>query len=194
MITLRNKVMKHRERYRSAFIDPLAMPFHCYEMIGGQGGGVGAVVVAESPSDLSLLDAAFMLLRFWRDTASQGWSGGPRKTPPEELWSDLWTLIETGYRGYASQIYRYEFTPMKVDDFDRGLRQIVDTIAFDRAPEKRLIATIDNEREVEVGEGFRPPVVGPYREAIAVLHKWNSRTFVARTDTQRICVMWSTGA
>ena len=194
MITLRRKVLKHRERYRSAFIDPLAMPFHCYEMFGGQGGGIGAVVVAESPSDLSLLDAAFMLLRFWRDTASQGWSGGPRKTPPEKLWSDLWELIETGYQGYASEVYRYEFTPMKVADFDRELRQIIDTVAFDRPPEKRLTAKIDNEREVAVGEGFRPPIVGSYREAIAILSKWNTRLLVARTDTLRVLVVWATGA
>ncbi len=194
MITLRRKVLKHLERYRSAFVEPLAMPARCYEMFGGQLGGVCAVVVAEAPPELALLDATFMLLRAWRDTASQGWSGGPRKTPPEELWSALRTNIETGHPGYGREIYRYEFTPMKVAEFDRALRQVIATCAFGRLPEATRVARVDNERDVEVGDGFRPPIRGPYREAVAVLHKWNDRILVASTDTQRVCVVWSTGA
>lgn len=193
-MSLRRKVLKHRERYRTAFFAPPPTPIHFYEMFGGQGGGVGAVVIAEAPPELSLLDACFTLLRFWRETATQGWAGGPSPADPEALWTSLLANIETGYRGYASEIYRYDFTPMKVVDFDRAMRQVIETCYFDRPPEAKRLARRDNARDVEVREGFRPPIAGPYREAIAVLHKWNERVFVASTDTQRICVVWSTGA
>lgn len=194
MITLRRKVLKHRERYRAAFLSPPPTPIHCYEMFGGEGGGVGAVVVADAPSELPLLDACFTLLRFWRETASQGWSGGPRRADPEALWASLWSNIESGYRGDASKVYRYDFMPMKVVEFERALRQIVSACAFDRRPGARPIARLDDQREVEIDEGFRPPISGPYREAIAVLHEWNERLLAASTDTQRVCVVWSTGA
>lgn len=187
-------MLKHRERYHAAFMAPTPAQTHCYEMLGGQAGGVGAVVVAEAPPELPLLDASFTLLRVWRETASQGWSGGPAPVDPEALWTSLLANIETGYRGYGSEIYRYDFTPLKVADFDRALRQVIETCNFDRPPEAHRFARVDNARDVEVGEGFRPPISGPYREAIAVLRKWNERIFVASTDAQRICVVWSTGA
>lgn len=170
------------------------MPAHCYEMIGGEGGGVGAVVVAEAPPELPLLDATFPLLRFWRETASQGWSGSPRPEAPEALWDALWANIETGYRGYASEIYRFDFTPMKVVAFDGALRQVVDTCMFGLPPDAKRVARLDNAHDVEISEGFRPPIVGPYREAIALLRKWNHRVLVAATDTQRVGVVWATGA
>lgn len=177
-----------------AFLAPPPTPICCYEMFGGQLGGVGAVIIAEAPRELPLLDACFTLLRFWRETASQGWSGGPRPVELDALWASLLSNIETGYPGYSTEIYRYEFTPMKVDEFDRALRQVIKTCAFERPPGAKALARLDNERDVEVDEGFRPPIRGPYREAIAVLRRWNDRIFVASTDTQRVCVVWSTGA